>query len=372
MQHLVEHKALSKHAVSLVVCTTMVATPVSQAYAAPLDGVVDFATSSPLVTFGLGCAAGAVVGGLAVGLSGKRARKRLQDEIDEVVEAAERAEESARRAEALVAEYEAAQSNQPTSSLKRVASKPAPAPKASEQPNVVRGAVQATNAQAPAAATHTAATKEAQPAKGADSFETNVLSKDEIRQRSAVAKTDGTNGQERRRGLRGATGRLMNLPVIDRGQPRSASESPFVVAARPQQRKFDPTVRANLIDRRVPRFDESLFPDTTNELHQDVDVFETAMRAMDATLSETKAPEQAPSQATADLARSASTQPDPSDTSSYVESLVQEELERNRNGAGRRFSRAHLTMFEGTGDLGAARKALQYRPRHMQKASKEA
>ena len=371
MQHLVEQKALSKHAVSLIVCTAMVAAPASQAYAAPLDGVTEFATSSPLVTFGLGCAAGAVIGGLAVGLSGKRARNRLQDEIDEVVEAAERAEESARRAEALLAEYEAAQSKQPTSELNRVTSTTASARMASKSPNVASNAVNAPSIQAPAATAQSTSKAEAKPAGDADSFATNVLSKDELKQRNGAAVRDKSQETGRHRGLRGATGRLMNLPVIDRGAPRSASESPFV-AARPRPRQLDPIVRANLIDRRVPRFDESLFPDTTNELHQDVDVFETAMRAMDATLSETEVQDQVRSQVTADLARPRDNQPDISDTSSYVEYLVKDELERNRNGAGRRFSRAHLTMFEGTGDLGAARKALQYRPRHMQKATKEA
>ena len=361
MQHFVDGKNMPKRALPFVVCTTLIATPVSTAQAAPLDGVIDFATSSPLVTFGLGCAAGAVIGGLAVGLSGRSARRRLQDEIDEVVKTAELAEESARRAEALLAKHEAkvstAQSAKPRTQKSAGVARQKPVTQATAVPE--KGKAESKS--------------ETRARAHASAEVTNALSRERLSRsmRGNDASTDGDKGTTNRLGRRGAR-KIVDLPVIDRGAERDPNE-PFVVAVAPRRRQLNPMVRSSLIDRRVPRFDESLFPDTTSETNREADVFETAMRAMDATLSETSvlshaAPEV---QATADLARNSS-KPDMADTSSYIDYLVKDELERNRNGAGRRFSRAHLTMFEGTGDLSAARKALQYRPRHMQRSSKEA
>ncbi len=360
MQHFVDGRNLPKQALPFVVCTTLIATPVSTAQAAPLDGVVDFATSSPLVTFGLGCAAGAIIGGLAVGLSGRSARRRLQDEIDEVVKTAERAEESARRAEALLAKQEA---------KLQVPTVQGAQPKAQAQAQ--KSAVQTVQRPVAQAGAMPETTK---PKATAAAEITNALSREKLAQavRKSDASVEDDKGTTHRLGRRAAR-KLVDLPVIDRGAVRDA-DVPFTVVATPRHRQLSPMVKASLIDRRVPRFDESLYPDTTSELHQEADVFETAMRAMDATLSDSGSmslnqavPEV---QATADLARNA--RPDMSDTSSYIDYLVKDELERNRSGAGRRFSRAHLTMFEGTGDLSAARKALQYRPRHMQRSSKEA
>ena len=357
MQHFVDGRNLPKQALPFVVCTTLIATPISTAQAAPLDGVAEFATSSPLVTFGLGCAAGAIIGGLAVGLSGRSARRRLQEEIDEVVKTAERAEESARRAEALLAQQQAK----------------APVTQ-NAQPQVQRNATpvgQRPQAQASVAQNETRA-KTQTPA-GAEV--TNALSREKLSQaaRKNDMSAEDDKGTTHRLGRRGAR-KLVDLPVIDRGAVRDADE-PFtvVVTPRSRHRQLSPTVRASLIDRRIPHFDESLFPDTTSDLHQEGGVFETAMRAVDATLSDSGNISHVVSevQATSDLARK-STRPDMADTSSYIDYLVKDELERNRSGAGRRFSRAHLTMFEGTGDLSAARKAMQYRPRHMQRSSKEA
>ena len=109
--------------------------------------------------------------------------------------------------------------------------------------------------------------------------------------------------------------------------------APRVYAPQPRaQRNFDPVLRARAIDRRVPRFDESLFPDLTAEHERMEDPFATAMRAMDSRM---------PAPVVANVPTIS-----PQDAE-HVDALVREELEINRSGAGRRFSRSKLTMIDG-------------------------
>lgn len=152
--------------------------------------------------------------------------------------------------------------------------------------------------------------------------------------------------------------------------PRTAHGAGAASAAAPTMRTFDPAARAALINRRVPRFDESLFPDISAEVTQGEDAFESAMLAMERSLPHTTA---------AAEATTASQPPAPTqeegtvvDAQSYVDNLIREEMEINRNGAGRRYSRSKLTMFEGTGDLSAARRKSTYRAQHLARATKEA
>ena len=88
-----------------------------------------------------------------------------------------------------------------------------------------------------------------------------------------------------------------------------------------------------------------------NDMLQDMDDFERAMQAIDERLAH-ESPQD--------------------DTAAHVESLVQEEMERNKSESARRYSRSRLTVFEGTGDLNASKRINRQRPRHLAAVSKEA
>lgn len=378
MYHSVQRMPLpSMRVVPLVCATTLLITPASYAQAMPIDdtvkavasNAVETVTSSPLATFGVGCAVGAVVGGLVVGLSGHRSKKRLKNEIEEVVAAAERAEAATRRAEALLAEHERI-AKEAAGQKSAPAPVAAPAPVTAPEPVVIPTPEAAPVVEPAAAVTSEPAGNT--PAKAKPNVphvadQTNDL-------RSAVVKKEEMQGDKtgrikRTRGRRFRSNLSESIPVIDRGEVRAAEGPVFVAPAHRYNRPLEPSVRAALINRRVPRFDESLYPDTTNEQQTDADMFETAMRAMEETISTQATNVDVQPTVVPDPAQD---KPEFADASSYIEYLVHDEMERNRSESARRYSRAHLTMFEGTGDLGAAKKKLAYRPRHMQTVSKEA
>ena len=135
-------------------------------------------------------------------------------------------------------------------------------------------------------------------------------------------------------------------------------------------RQYDPIVRASLIDQRVPRFDESLFPDTVTHVHEELDVFETAMRAMEDTLQHTAVLGIEDEEDI--LYLSPEERPEIVDAAAYVDYLVQDELEKTLSGETLSTTQSHLSLFEGTGDLNISKNLGKRTPRHMRVVSKEA
>ena len=147
--------------------------------------------------------------------------------------------------------------------------------------------------------------------------------------------------------------------------------------------KLDRFSRSRVIQSRVAGFDESLYPDRRVEA-ADVDTFEEAMRAMDAQMPAVGVRTSADAAAavsmldtTANLKTGAVVPTDANaeadaSAAAYVDRLVQEEVERNRAGRARRYSRSFLTVFEGTGDLSDARKAANAKHFPREPREKEA
>ena len=147
--------------------------------------------------------------------------------------------------------------------------------------------------------------------------------------------------------------------------------------------KLDRFSRSRVIQSRVAGFDESLYPDRRVEA-ADVDTFEEAMRAMDAQMPAVGVRTSADAAAavsmldtTANLKTGAVVTTDANaeadaSAAAYVDRLVQEEVERNRAGRARRYSRSFLTVFEGTGDLSDARKAANAKHFPREPREKEA
>ena len=232
-----------------------------------------------------------------------------------------------------------------------------------------------------------------------------------------LGQTGTIGAEERRAASRGVrsillerlgTGVFDEPLVIDRGAQREARPTDFV-----QPRvtgSFAPVGRAAVIDKRLPRFDESLFPDiSTESTVTEEDDFLLAMKAMERTMAQSvtvKPAEPARSVKPAHAAqpahyaqpahahrspastgsyrsqdRVASTQR-PSfgegtsfDVSSYVDYLINDEMELRSTSVATHHGRPHLTVFEGTGDLSGARAAAQRqtkRPKHFARATREA
>lgn len=342
------------------VTTALLTVPAAQAFAMPADSAAQATSAISWSSFGIGCAVGAAAGGIVVGLVGNASRRSLREELEEVTRIAERAEESARRAEMLLDErsrdslYGVAEEPSVTGVLERP--KRVVVPRVSEQ----HEADSAAEAHATSEATEASVTQETPAVRATHKSGRGVR---------AVL-------QERL----GSTAGLGEMPVvIARGTVREEPAPVFAAPAAPVvRREFDPAARALVIDRRIPRFDESLYPDPALDMGHEVDVFETAMQAMEDSLNaeaaeraEQAIAEQAIAEQPTQGFEPVQAEPDIADAESYIDYLIQDEMERNRSGSARRYSRAHLTMFEGTGDLSAARRAT-HRPRHMQAASKEA
>lgn len=374
MHQIVQTRALSMQATSIIIGGSLFVTPLSNAQALSFDGIVDSVRNSSTLAFGLGCAVGAVVGGLAIGLYGRHARKKLKEELEELVGIAERAEAAVRRAEAILDGAQNEEKDSESTDEQRPTQKEF-ADSAAEEKMEFQKTVESESQDVPEATGVLDRTPITVTEVNMET--TNLVGRPVPQVSKREAKDAGTEQRQPNRGVRsilqsrlGSTNAFLDMPVIDRGQTRAMEEDIFSANLRPR-RQFNPVARAEIIDRRVPRFDESLFPDTVSEQHTVDDMFESAMRAMDDSLT-TNDVLSAPQQM---LDSTSSLEvPAPTDTKSYVEYLVKDEIERNRSKQARRFSRAHLTMIEGTGDLSAARKAAsnKYRPRHMQVASKDA
>lgn len=366
------------HAATPLLTGILVCVPAATAQANPLDEVRHAVTSSPMA-FGLGCAAGAVLGGLTVGLVSSRSKKRARQELEDAVRAAERAEMAAQRAEHMLREQQAAmhrlekdkrQEHAVTRKPQRTSVEVTPAPRHARA--TIAQTLPTIDEEQPATTVQTVVVSTKASDTGHKHETTRVTDKDVTAPLRARVTGEGVRSLLRQR-LGAEAFDMDGVPVIGRGETRPASTSTFVVPRRP--RNFDPQKRADFINKRVPRFDESLFPDTMSEAQGEMDVFETAMQAMDQTLSFEAMEEQVsiPASPTPQMGFShPQGHPEVVDASSYIDYLVHDEMERNRTGSARRFSRAHLTMIEGTADLGAAKRSATYTPRHFAPASKEA
>lgn len=296
MQHLAQHKAAAACATSFLV-TSLAALDSSPAYALSLNDVQkivtssrEFVLSSHWTTFGVGCACGAVVGGLALGIGGRYRNYKLRIELEE---------------------------------LRMSASMHSGSRKLNDTE---------------------------------DALGSNRV--DERRTGSTAAET--TPGEVRS------------------GEPHY-NFSPSSTVAIPKS-QFGPKARASYIDLCVPRFDESLYPDTSNPVVHDADVFETAMRAMEESLRDSEAiyaQSQGLGYAYASTQTPSTRQASSTnefDATAYIERIVQDEMERSRSPKEHVLSRAHLTVFDGagTGDLVVTRKTQRYVPRHMRATSKGA
>ena len=247
-----------------------------------------------------------------------------------------------------------------------------------------------------------------------------------------LGRTGAIGAEERRDASRGVrsillerlgTGVFEEPLVIDRGAQREARPTDFV-----QPRvtgSFTPVGRAAVIDKRLPRFDESLFPDiSTESTVTEEDDFLLAMKAMERTMSQSVSVQPAqptqsvrpphpaqpvrsamPSQPAHSARPAHSSQPAHAyrpvssegsykpyerpattqrptfgegqsfDVSSYVDYLINDEMEQRNTSSAMQFGKPHLTVFEGTGDLAGARVAAQRqakRPKHLARATREA
>jgi hypothetical protein len=230
------------------------------------------------------------------------------------------------------------------------------------------------------------------------------------RSRQGVSQTAPLAPVSGRRAGLGATGQSVASRIAERyGHARGDTivierakalddtlPSTFKPQDRPALRYFDPKRRADAINRRVPRLDESLYPDMTAISARDDDPFATAMRAMDRAMGTQRPaayatgatgttgavrqgvpaayqgvtggygargsqgrPAAAGLRGTQDLGATRgdliarSTPMVVSEEEGHVDELVREEFEINRSGASRRYSRSRLTMIDG-GDQAAS------------------
>lgn len=135
--------------------------------------------------------------------------------------------------------------------------------------------------------------------------------------------------------------------------------------------RLDGTTRAAAIAQRLSSVDMSLYPEEHGSQGEDGDdMFEQALRALDAQDSEviaTTTSEEAaaaPQPISEDLQTGAVVTSDTladadrdKAASDYVDYLVRDEMERNRARRGQRTSHSILTVFEGTGDLSDAQRS---------------
>jgi hypothetical protein len=183
----------------------------------------------------------------------------------------------------------------------------------------------------------------------------------------------------RRAELQRAARNAQILGTADLSRPQLAAGA----GALSSTARLDRASRSRAIQSRIAGFDESLYPDRGVE-SADVDTFEEAMRAMDAQIPAVGVRTSADAAAavsmldtTANLKTGAVVTADAnadadSSAAAYVDRLVQEEVERNRAGRARRYSRSFLTVFEGTGDLSDARKAANAKHFPREPREKEA
>ena len=346
------------------------------AYGLSVSEVINSATHDPIAMFCGGCAAGAICAGLVVGIASRaHYRKRLESYIHD----AEAERELGGTGVVRLGAEEARSTNRSNArSSKRQPIEPSVV--THDQP---KAQVPEVGAQTP-------------------------------------GKTGKIGQEERREASRGVrslllerlgTGVFDEPLVIDRGAQREARPTDFVQPHTTSS--FTPVGRAAAIDKRLPRFDESLFPDISRESSvTEEDDFELAMKAMERTMSQSVPAESTHAAAQAQPAHfsrpahaapqtqsahaynsdvSASTyrshegtastsrptfgEGQSFDASSYVDYLLNDEMQHRNSTPATHYGRPHLTVFEGTGDLSGARAAAQRQakqPKHFARATREA
>ena len=420
MQNVTLQRVPASRATSLLITSALIAVPTTTAYAVTLEDAHDFITSSHWISFGTGCLVGAVTGGFLVGIVASRKRRRalrasgeagtfspssetpsaVSDtgvfpkfddivgdndfdgkEVDsnEVVKDMEPDGKVVHDKEVVddkepdnkvVVDYEETEYKRPDG--REVVEDEEPDGQEpdgnevveDEEPDgagVVEDKVADDSSSIPLVENQTSvdAPEVTQNAKTGQGKHASKKEKTPLQDASS------TRAREK-------------YPTIDRGKAREGDAPTFVsssyFAKRPREtaRRFNPEVRAAIINRRLPRFDESLYPDTTDIMAHDGDMFETAMRAMEDSLMHPETYFDHGPAFTPDYAQG--TAPNGFDASAYVESIMQDELERSRSHHAQRFSHVHLTVYDGTGtgDLDSTHKHRQYRPRHLRAASREA
>ena len=470
--HTTRHRLTATHAVlpltaSFYTASCVAATPALALPRAVSDVAISVVTD-PATSFVTGCATGAVIAGLLVGLMSRGTRMKLQEQLAETMDALSRAEAATHAAEQLVHEMQLEMGvlngrpyspfdyvgtvkledtepfgNQTAESRQAGQASGAPAgartaPDPYAQANVnedtqaydtarengfavpaeqalarepqaaqadVRGsapaarASQATASGASASQTggRTAASRQGASGTGASPAHTGS----HLRGGAQATQTHASAHASGRKAARGATGQSVKMRLAERYGHRAndiiIERAPRVledtrphartVQSAPTMRYFDPKKRAAAIDRRIPRLDESLYPDMSAVSSHDHDPFATAMRAMDRAMG----PQQPASYAAGDAARrgaapyqphqphqpyqdgsglgasrdlgttrsdliAAATPMISSADEAHVDQLVAEEFALNRSGAPRRFSRSKLTMIDGGEQAGTPRR----------------
>lgn len=364
------------------VSTLALLTP-TPAYAISLDGIISTVTTSPWGMFGVGCAAGAIVGGLVFGIAGSSAKHRLYEEIEEISAEAQRAQNSAElyrtRYESLSAQLK--RSYVPTATVQQRAAEQRQAAAAQQRYAYARptyaqptatGSVssQATTGSLPRQPQHQAPAQDTSQLRGRASASAartqdkpSASVRDTLRRRLSSDSLNDTftidRGQavkrpvtmdERFPGLSGTQGGVGRAGMVG-SVPGATATGASTTASLTATNRLGIT-RASIISKRVPSIDASLYPDNTQISYAQTDMFEAALSAMDENLRrEQETQRRAAAMASQRRVADAASQ---QRAAAHVEDLVREEMERNRRAAEGDLS-SRFTVYDGTGDLGAAR-----------------
>ncbi len=358
------------------------------AYAISLDGIISNVTSSPWGMFGVGCAAGAIVGGLVFGIAGSSAKHRLYEEIEEISAEAQRAQNSAElyrtRYESLSAQVK--RSYVPTATVQQRAAEQRQAAAAQQRYAYARptyaqpaatGSVssQATTGSLPRQPRHQAPAQDTSQLQGRASApaartqdKPSASVRDTLRRRLSSDSLNDTftidRGQavkrpvtmdERFPGLsstQGGVGRAGMVGSVPGATAAGATATAASTTASLTATNRLGITRASIISKRVPSIDASLYPDNMQVSYAQTDMFEAALSAMDENLRrEQETQRRAAAMASQRRVADAASQ---QRAAAHVEDLVREEMERNRRAAEGDLS-SRFTVYDGTGDLGAAR-----------------
>ncbi|MDO4538309.1 MAG: hypothetical protein Q4B54_09130 [Coriobacteriales bacterium] len=340
-----------------------------------MDELVGFASAQPLVTFGVGCATGAVVGGLVAVLVGRGRRRSLERRIlDLEIMVQQQGYPDILSESHMESTMDLAQDK---ASSKR--SQAAPVAPVQQEQQVQQAQLvdeQEQQAQAEQAQTQEAHAEpqqeQAQPQQEqaeAEQEQKPTQAAQEAPEQAQAAAAESHKGEHSVSKVlfsRLSSGAFDGVPVITRGAQREPDlES---TAKRVAMRRMNPIERAKVIDKRIPRFDESMFPESPVVEEPAADEFEQAMNAMENSMVQEMEVQQ--SEPDFEFTQPEG-HPEIDNAAAYVDYLVNDEMEINRSYRARRFSRSHLTVIEGTGDLSKARQRTHV-ARHLASVSKEA
>ncbi len=404
-------------------CIALSATP---AYGLSLHEVASTVYHAPWGMFGVGCAVGAIVGGLVFGITGASARHRLYEELEDMSAEAQRARNSAEvyrtRYESLseqrkreyvptsvvqqqaqmrmAAQFQAQQQAQAQARAQAQAQARARAQaqaqaQAQPQQSQPRGATTATQAsmhdsQAITGVlprmsqneTRDTSRMQAQPQPVAQQPQPVVRQSQATNQMSAQAKPKGSVRDTLRHRL---GSNAFDMPVIDRGQVVNrtvsmderfpglshAQTGPMRAQTGAQTRAGSaPTHTSASQTAPMPRRSAASTITRSSIINKRVPTLDaslfpdtTQLTHSNADSFETALKAMDDTLGTSDVRSRAS---------DHVDRLVQEELERNKRESARRYSRSRLTVIEGSSDTFAQRRTAAYRAQHLPSISREA